>query len=51
MQDIEQYWQKNSLQQIIWRLCEMKYIVNIFMENQNKLELFTQAQDISSLSH
>ena len=33
------------------RLCEMKYIVKIFMENQNKLELFTQAQDISSLSH
>ena len=29
------------------RLCEMKYIVNILMENQNKLELFTLAQDLS----
>ena len=33
------------------RLCEMKYIVNILMENQKNLELFTLAQDSSSLSH
>ena len=32
------------------RLCEMKYIVNMLLENQNKVEIFTQAQDISSLS-
>ena len=32
------------------RLCEMKYILNILLENQNKLELLTLAQDIFSSS-
>ena len=33
------------------RLCEMKSIVNILMKNQEKHDKFTQAQEISPLSH
>ena len=33
------------------RLCELKYITNILIENQNKFELYTLAQDIRSSSH
>ena len=33
------------------RLCEMKYIIDILLKNQNKHERFTQAQDITPLSH
>ena len=30
------------------RICEMKYIINILIENQNKFEVFTLAQSIRS---
>ena len=30
------------------RLCEMQYIINILIKNQNKFELLTLAQDFTS---
>ena len=33
------------------RICEMKYIIDIQLKNQNIHERFTQAQDIIPLSH
>ena len=51
MQNVEQYWEKIPYNNIFeGRLCEMKYITSILFENQNKFELYTQAQSICSLS-
>ena len=33
------------------RICEMKYIIDIQLKNQNIHERFTQAQDVIPLSH